>query len=148
MEFRVVRVKDLEGFDITRLVTESESEGYRFLTRLVKEYKDGTNTFSKPGEALFCIQDEVDDVVAIGGVNQSPVTDRMEVARLHRFYVLPSSRRQGIGTLLLKEIIDHSNGKFTEMTLKTESSTADAFYRSNGFIVDDSTAASTHVMKL
>ena len=72
MTFTVQRVKDLRTLDLTQLVNESEAEGYRFLSRLVNEYKDGTNTFSEPGEALFFIQDEAGKVAAIGGVNQSP----------------------------------------------------------------------------
>jgi ribosomal protein S18 acetylase RimI-like enzyme len=148
MTFIVEQVKNLRDLDISRLVSESEAEGYRFLSRLVKEYMNGSNTFNKPGEALFCIRNNAGEVVAIGGVNQSPVSDRAEVARLRRFYVLSSARRQGVGSILLKELVNHSSGKFSEMTLKTESSNADAFYRANGFITDDSSAATTHIMTL
>ena len=42
MTFTVQRVKDLRTLDLTQLVNESEAEGYRFLSRLVNEYKDGT----------------------------------------------------------------------------------------------------------
>ena len=41
MEFKVERVKDINSIDISHLVKESETEGYRFLTRLVNDYKDG-----------------------------------------------------------------------------------------------------------
>ena len=34
------------------------------------------------------------------------------------------------------------------MTVRTESSKADAFYRANGFELDDSTGDTSHVMKL
>ena len=88
------------------------------------------------------------DVVAIGGVNQSPFSEDVKCGRLQRFYVLNDARRQGVGSLLLKEITDHSRGKFNEMTVRTESSKADAFYRSNGFNLDDSASETTHVLKL
>ena len=148
MKNRVERVDDLNLVDISRLIKESEAEGYRFLSRLVDDYQDGTNIFNKQGEALFIIRNEEGEIVAIGGVNQSPFTDSEQAARLHRFYVLDKARRQGIGSLLLKEIINHSRSAFTVMTVRTESSKADAFYRANGFELDDSTADTTHVMKL
>lgn len=148
MESKVERVNDLNSIDISHLVQESESEGYRFLTRLVGDYKDGTNKFDKPGEALFSIRNKSGDVVAIGGVNQSTFSEDTQVARLQRFYVLDAARRHGVGSLLLKEIIDHSRGQFNEMTVRTESSKADAFYRANGFELDDSRYETTHVKTL
>ncbi|MEK3888008.1 GNAT family N-acetyltransferase [Bacillus sp. FSL K6-3431] len=147
MGFSVERVNDLQIIDIEKLLEESELEGYRFLSRLVDEYKDGKNTFSMPGEALFCIRNVDENVIAIGGVNQSPFSDVTQVARLRRFYVLSEARRQGAGSLLLKEIIDHSRTYFNELTVRTESSKADAFYRSNGFELDDTTSETTHVMR-
>ena len=148
MELKVERVEDLNLVDISRLVGESEAEGYRFLTRLVSDYEDGTNTFSKPGEALFLIRNENQDVVAIGGVNQSPFSEDTQTARLKRFYVLEDARRQRIGSLLLKGILDHTRATFTKVTVRTESSKADIFYRENGFDLDDTTSATTHVMQL
>ena len=148
MEFKVERVNNLDSTEIERLVGESEAEGYRFLTRLVSDYKDGSNTFSKPGEALFLIRNEEQNVVAIGGVNQSPFSEDKQTARLKRFYVLEDARRQRIGSLLLKEIIDHSRDKFSKLTVRTESSKADIFYRENGFELDDSTSETTHVLEL
>lgn len=148
MELKVERVNDLNSTDIARLVGESETEGYRFLTRLVSDYNDGSNTFSKLGEALFLIRNEEQDVVAIGGVNQSPFSEDKQTARLKRFYVLEDARRQRIGSLLLKEIIDHSRGQFNKLTVRTESSKADIFYRENGFELDNSASETTHVMVL
>lgn len=148
MAFTVEQVEDLTSINISQLVKESEAEGYRFLTRLVNDFQDGTNRFNKPGEALFAVQNEVGDVVAVGGVNQSPFSEDTQVARLQRFYVLGDARRQGVGSMLLKQIVYHANGIFNEMTVRTESSKADAFYRSNGFQLDDSASETTHVMKL
>lgn len=148
MKFKVERVDDLNALDLSRLVGESEAEGYRFLTRLVSDYRDGSNTFSKPGEGLFLIRNEEQDVVAIGGVNQSPFSEDKQTARLKRFYVLEDARRQRIGSLLLKEIIDHSRGQFNKLTVRTESSKADVFYRENGFELDDSKSETTHVLVL
>ena len=100
MESKVERVDNLLSIDISHLVQESETEGYRFLTRLVNDYQDGTNTFKKPGEGLFSISNETGDVVAIGGVNQSPFSEDMQVARLLRVFVLNDVRRLGVGILV------------------------------------------------
>jgi GNAT superfamily N-acetyltransferase len=148
MTFKVEQVKDLQAIEIEPLVKESETEGYRFLTRLVNDYQDGTNTFNKPGEALLSVRNEGGTIVAIGGVNQSPFSEDTQVARLQRFYVLDEARRQGVGSLLLKEIVDHSRDAFKVVTVRTESSKADAFYRANGFELDDSASETTHLMKL
>lgn len=145
---KVERVDDLNLNDISQLIKESEAEGYRFLSRLVNDYQDGTNRFKKRGEALFSIRNVEGDVVAIGGVNQSPYSADKRVARLRRFYVLDEVRRQGVGSLLLKEIINHSRTAFNKITVRTESSKADAFYRANGFELDESTSETTHVMTL
>ncbi|MDW0115968.1 GNAT family N-acetyltransferase [Sporosarcina thermotolerans] len=147
MEYFVERVNDLNVLDIGQLVQESEKEGYRFVTRLVSEFQDGTNTFSKPDEALFCVVNNEGKVVAIGGINQSPFAQDAEVARLRRFYVLDEVRRQGVGTLLQQTIVDHAKNHFKEITVRTDSAKADAFYRACGFEFDDSASETTHILR-
>ncbi|MBD7985996.1 GNAT family N-acetyltransferase [Sporosarcina sp. Sa2YVA2] len=147
MGYEVQRVQDLNTLDITKLVKESEEEGYRFVSRLVNDYEDKTNTFSEDGEALFAVSNPSGDIVAIGGINRSPFADDENVARLQRFYVLEKARRQGVGTLLQNAIIDHAKNHFKEITVRTESSKSDAFYRATGFTFDDSDTETTHIMK-
>ncbi|MGG0644547.1 GNAT family N-acetyltransferase [Sporosarcina gallistercoris] len=145
MTYTVEPVQDLTELNIETLISESEDEGYRFLTRLAEDYKGGINTFSAAGEALYCVRDESGKVVAIGGVNRFPVPGgNQETGRLQRFYVEANERRNGAGSLLLKEIVDHAKKHFHELTVKTESSKADAFYRHNGFEFDDSASETTH----
>lgn len=148
MDLIVERVDKLDTKEVEPLVQESEAEGYRFLTRLVTDYEDGTNTFSEPGEALFLIRNDDREVIAIGGVNLSMFPEDKLVGRLQRFYVLENARRHGVGSKLLHEIIEHARGKFKEMTVRTESSKADAFYRENGFKLDDSSTETTHIIQL
>ncbi|MGG0667287.1 GNAT family N-acetyltransferase [Sporosarcina koreensis] len=147
MEYSVERVEDLHSLDITKLVKESEEEGYRFVTRLVGEFEDGTNTFNKPGEVLFCVKNNEDSIVAIGGINQSPFSQESDVGRLRRFYVLDEARRKGVGTLLLQSIIEHASHHFKEITVRTDSAKADAFYRAGGFSFDDSASETTHILR-
>ncbi len=145
MAIEVRKISDLIQEDVSKLVQESEKEGYRFVSRLVSEYKDGTNTFREEGEALYGAWDgEV--IVAIGGLNRHSVDSTS--ARLHRFYVLPEYRRKGIGGQLFRLISEEAKENFEEITTKTESAKADAFYRAVGFIFDGRSADTTHVIGL
>lgn len=58
------RIDDLRTVDVSKLVEESEAEGYRFLRRLVNQYEDGTNTFDKAGEVLYGVWDQHGQLVA------------------------------------------------------------------------------------
>lgn len=148
MPMNIKVIEDLKQVDVSKLVEESEAEGYRFLRRLVNQYEDGTNAFNKAGEALYGVWDHTGELVAIGGVNRDPYSDKEGVGRLRRFYISEHVRRQGIGTKLLKEIVDYSKGHFTELVVRTDSSSADAFYRANGFSGDLGMPEATHHMTL
>lgn len=147
MGYIIERVTDLRELVIEELVQESEKEGYRFVTRLVNEFEDGSNTFNKPGEVLFCVKNNEGSVVGIGGINQSPFSSGSDEGRLRRFYVLDAVRREGVGTLLLQSIIDHAKQYFKEITVRTDSAKADAFYRACGFSFDDSASETTHILR-
>lgn len=148
MALAISRIDDLQKIDLSRLMQESEAEGYRFVKRLFEDYQKGRYRFDKQGEALFGVWNEDGELIAIGGVNQSPFADRDRVGRLRRFYVSPGYRRRGIGTMLLKEITEFSKGNFDEVTLRTDSAKSDAFYRANGFMNTDQFPVSTHKMML
>ena len=141
-------ITDLKSVDVTKLVEESEAEGYRFLKRLVSQYEDGTNTFNQEGEVLYGVWDQHDQLVAIGGLNRDPYSTKEGVGRLRRFYISPNARRQGIGTRLLKEIIKYGQGNFKEIVVRIDSWMADAFYRANGFSADLGLPEATHGLTL
>ncbi|MDN3448996.1 GNAT family N-acetyltransferase [Planococcus sp. APC 3906] len=148
MKLELKEVTDLKSVDVSKLVEESEAEGYRFLRRLVDQYEDGTNTFNKEGEILYGAWDQHGHLVAIGGINRDPYSDKHGVGRLRRFYISPGARRQGIGTKLLKKIVDHARGHFKEIVVRTDSANADAFYRANGFSGDLGLPDATHGLTL
>ena len=148
MAVAIERIEDLQKIDCSRLVQESEAEGYRFVRRLCEDYQTGRNRFDQPGEVLFGVWNEDREIIAIGGVNQSPFSERERTGRLRRFYVSPEYRRKGIGTMLLKTITDYSKDNFDVMTLRTDSAKSDAFYRANGFENTDQFPESTHKMLL
>lgn len=144
MPMNMKAIDDLKQVEISKLVEESEAEGYRFLRRLVNQYEDGTNTFNKAGEVLYGVWDPTGELVAIGGLNRDPYSDKSGVGRLRRFYISEHARRQGIGTNLLQEIVEYGKGHFNELVVRTDSSIADAFYRANGFSGDLGLPEATH----
>ena len=148
MPMNIKAIDDLSKVDVSKLVEESEAEGYRFLRRLVDQYEDGTNTFNKAGEVLYGVWDHADKLVAIGGLNRDPYSDKSGVGRLRRFYISEHARRQGIGTKLLKEILNYGKGHFNEIVVRTDSSAADSFYRANGFSGDLGMPEATHHITL
>lgn len=145
MVIEVRKISDLNDVDVSKLIQESEKEGYRFVSRLATEYEDGTNRFSEPGEALFGAWND-DELVAIGGLNRN--VNGTDAARLQRAYTLPNYRRKGIGSELFNAIFVHAREQFNEITTKTESAKADAFYRANGFQFDERSPDITHVYSL
>jgi GNAT superfamily N-acetyltransferase len=147
MAIEVKKISDLKEVDVTKLIQESEKEGYRFVSRLASEYEDGTNRFSEQGEALYGVWED-HELVAIGGLNRNITGPGEQSARLHRFYTLPEHRRKGIGSELCKAISEDAKGQFKEITTKTESAKADAFYRANGFAFEERSPDTTHVMSL
>lgn len=147
MVIEVKKISDFKEVDVSKLIQESEKEGYRFVTRLKEEYEDGTNRFSEQGEALYGVWEDK-ELVSIGGLTKNTITTEEQSARLYRFYTLPDHRRKGIGSELFKAISDNAKGKFKEITTKTESAKADAFYRANGFVFEERSPDTTHVLSL
>ena len=56
------------------LVAESERQGFRFVRRLVDEWRSGANRFDRPGEVLFAAR-AGDDVIGVCGLNIDPHAD-------------------------------------------------------------------------
>ncbi|MEK4484095.1 GNAT family N-acetyltransferase [Psychrobacillus sp. FSL H8-0484] len=147
MAIEVKKISDLKEVNVSKLIQESEKEGYRFVSRLASEYEDGTNRFSEQGEALYGVWDD-EELVGIGGLNRSTTSADDNSARLYRFYTLPEHRRKGVGSELFKIITDNAKGQFSKITTKTESAKVDAFYRANGFSLEERSPDTTHVLSL
>lgn len=148
MAVEIKKIQDLKNMDVSKLVEESEAEGYRFLRRLVDQYEDGSNTFNKADEVLYGVWDHQDHLLAIGGLNRDPYSTKEGVGRLRRFYISTNARRQGVGTKLLQQILKDAQGHFNELVVRTDSSVADAFYRANGFSGDLGLPEATHILVL
>ncbi|RKL64652.1 GNAT family N-acetyltransferase, partial [Salipaludibacillus neizhouensis] len=68
-EYEVKQINNLLNCDLDSLVKQSKEGGFRFVERLVNDYKSGSNTFNHSGEGLFGVFSKEGVLVAIGGLN-------------------------------------------------------------------------------
>lgn len=131
--------------DISELINESISDGFRFLKRLENDYNAGTNRFSLEGEGLWYIINPLNEVIAIGGLNrQEALYGDSHIGRLRRFYVKRAERRNGIGAMLLDHIIVSAADSFDLIVLFTDTEKAAHFYECQGFLKSDTVGDFSH----
>ena len=118
--------------DVEELRTEAAEAGFRFVNKLVTEWHSGTNRFDEPGEVLLGAF-QASHLVAVGGLNRDPYANPVEIGRLRHIYVRRSSRRLGVGTLLVRQLLDHARGVFHSVRLRTVTQEAAEFYVGLGF---------------
>lgn len=143
----IERISSLNLGQVTALLEESESEGWRFLRRLVDEWKQGVNRFDKPGEALFAAMDK-QKLVGICGLNIDPYADESKIGRVRRLYVLREYRGRGIGRQLVQAAIRAAQGEFSTLRVRTENSAAGLLYERLGFSQTADQADTTHMLML
>jgi GNAT superfamily N-acetyltransferase len=117
---------------LEELQAEALQEGFRFIERLWKEWENGNNRFTAPGERLFGCMDQA-ALVAIGGLNQDPFVGRSGVGRIRRVYVRPAWRNKGIGQALVHTLVENARPSFTALHLRTDNPTAARLYERIGF---------------
>ncbi|MGE6387591.1 GNAT family N-acetyltransferase [Pseudomonas sp. NPDC078416] len=130
---------------ILPLEEEAVREGFRFLTRLIDEWKSGANRFNAPGECLLAAYLN-QQLVGIGGLSVDPYAEK-NMARLRRVYVSASSRGHHVGRTLVTALVAHAALCFQNVCLFTDTAAGDAFYLKCGFMRTDHEHA-THVMCL
>lgn len=131
--------------EILTLEQEAIGEGFRFLTRLIAEWKSGSNRFDAPGECLMAAY--IDHcLIGIAGLSVDPYAQH-DTARLRRVYVAASSRGLKVGQTLVNALVEFASHRFRIVRLSTDTPEGDAFYRHCGFNrLDDDHA--THIMFL
>jgi GNAT superfamily N-acetyltransferase len=126
--------------EVEMLEALAASEGFDFMTRLLAEWRSGTNRFDQPGECLFAAF-EGGRMVGMGGLTIDPYLPAGDVGRLRRLYVVPSVRRRGIGAALVDALLQHASGRFRLVRLRTDTQAGADFYLRCGFSqVDDDSA--------
>ncbi|MCM3125278.1 MULTISPECIES: GNAT family N-acetyltransferase [unclassified Mesobacillus] len=143
-KYEVKQINNLLDMKLDDLFAESKQEGFRFVERLINDYKNGSNTFSLAGEGLFGVFSEEGTLIAIGGLNQDPFSNGHKIGRLRRFYVRKAFRRHGIGSLLVKGIMDEASKHYKVLVLHTDTEQGDLFYRSIGFSKGERYPNSSH----
>ncbi|CAI9007270.1 N-acetyltransferase [Pseudomonas chlororaphis] len=131
--------------EILELEAEAVAEGFRFLTRLVADWKSGANRFDQPGECLLgAFRDG--QLIAIGGLSYDPYAGP-GIGRLRRVYVARAARGQSVGKALVQRLLAHAAQRFRVVRLSTDTPEGAAFYLRCGFqpIQDD---FATHVKSL
>jgi GNAT superfamily N-acetyltransferase len=144
----IIKIINLFTVNYSSLIEESKEDGFRFLDRLVNDYKNGTNDFKKPSEALFGVFTDKGILIGIGGLNVDPYTTDQKVGRVRRFYVSKYFRRKGIGLILLNKIVIEAKKNFDILVLHTDTPQASQFYTSFGFLESSKYPKTTHFMKL
>lgn len=125
------------------LALSARNEGFRFLDRLLKDYRSGANTFAKPGEVLCAIR-EGGRLVGIGGLNIDPFDGSGRTGRLRRLYVDPAFRGRGVGRALVCALEAVAVQHFCTLRLFTDDSDASRFYQSLGYTAVSSDAKASH----
>ena len=131
-EIHCERLRDLASPDFAVLVAESEQAGLSLVRRLVDEWRDGTNRFDRPGEALFGASID-GTLVGVGGLNIDPYLRDDRVGRVRHLYVLVARRRLGVGRVLMDRVLEAARGRFAVLRLSTRNPAAARFYEALGF---------------
>ena len=130
-----------DGFDLLR--AEAAAEGLRHIETLWREWQDGSNRFTRPGEMLVAAQ--VDgELAGIGGITE----DFIDPAglRMRRFYVRPAFRRRGVARELAGFVLAEALPLGRPVTLYTETAEGAAFWEAMGFVPVER-EKTTHVLR-
>ncbi len=131
--------------DVLTLEKEATAEGFRFLTRLIAQWRSGINRFNAPGECLMAAYSN-QRLIGIGGLSVDPYS-KPDIARLRRVYVAPEARNQHVGQALVQALVAQAALHFQRVRLSTDTPGGDAFYLRCGFMRIDDVHA-THIMEL
>lgn len=131
---------------ISELRDEAANEGFRFIEKLIAEWESGTNRFDQPGECFLGAFTGA-DLISVGGLNRDPYVGVGTTGRIRHLYVRRLARGQGVGSALLRRLLDQANVAFDRVRLRTDTREAAAFYLSHGFLsVADETASHAKVL--
>ena len=131
-EIHCERLHDLASPGLAMLVAESEQAGLSLVRRLVDEWRDGTNRFDRPGEALFGASID-GSLVGVGGLTIDPYLRDDHVGRVRHLYVLVARRRLGVGRVLMDRVLEAARGRFAVLRLSTHNPAAARLYEALGF---------------
>ena len=121
---------DLE--QLSELEADANADGQGMVSRLIREWRDGRNRFSAPGERVYVAM-RGQRVCGVCGVNRDPYAGDASIGRVRRFYVSARERRLGIGRALIDRLMADARGVYSWIHLRTHEHEAAVFYEANGF---------------
>lgn len=128
--------------DYTALLDESVTQGQRMLQRLRDNWESGANRFDQHGEILIAgfINDEL---AGVCGRNIDPYGVDVAQGRVRHLYVAQRFRRNGVGSALVRSILDDASEYFSCLNTNAPES-AYVFYQELGFARVTDNATVTH----
>lgn len=140
----LIRLLDRTDFEeIRRLAATAESEGFRFLHRLVEDLQNRPARLDPPTWFFLCVVDN-NAIIGVGGITPDPYSGDPAVGRVRHLYIHPSWRRSGLGRRLLHELETRASGCYSLLRLRTDNPAAARFYETLGYSpVHEDTA--THI---
>jgi GNAT superfamily N-acetyltransferase len=142
----IVRVSGTLPDAIDVLEAAAAQEGVRNVGMLVAGWASGAQRFDRGGAALFAAL-HAGTLAGIGGVK--PETEAGESAmRMHRFYVHPSYRRDGVGRALAGAVMTHALTYVRVLTCNARATpAAGPFWEAMGFARVESSGY-THLFRI
>ena len=147
MIINIKEIKKLSVIELKSLIEDSQNQGFSFVQRCVEEWLTETNCFNQKGEVLL-VAKENNQIIGLCGLNIDPYYPVMGLGRVRHLYVLSSKRRQGIGSKLIKQIIQQAKPNFDLLNLRTNNPQANLFYLAQGFQRSYERPECTHILKL
>ena len=142
--FSIVPARTMLPDGVGPLAAEAEREGVRIVATVVERWRDGSERFDRPGEALLVAVAD-GEVVAIGGLSECP--DVAGALRMRRFYVAPAWRRRGVGRAIADELLGGERARAVTITCNARASAAaPPFWESLGFVPVDRVGI-THIRR-
>ena len=132
--------------ELALLAPDAEADGYTFVSKMVAEWRDGTNRFDQQGEGCWGVRTN-GRLVAVGGLNVDPYLTDLDVGRVRHLYVALANRRSGYGSRILTRIVAEAAQHFSVLRLRTFNPVAAAFYVAEGFTEVFGDEFCTHLRK-
>jgi GNAT superfamily N-acetyltransferase len=142
----IARVDNLPRSRFAGMLAESEASGYQFLRRVLDEWESAVNRFARPGESLLVAQIH-GGWVGVCGLSIDPYLDDPRVARLRNLYVRAECRRNGVGRLLVENVISLARVNFDKLRLRSPEAGPARLYESLGFLPCQGIPNCTHILE-
>lgn len=123
-----MKIKEYENFKLDEIVNFYRSVGWT-------NYLERPDILKKAYENSLCVLGAYDDDKLVGIIRA--VGDAKTIVFVQDIIVLPKYQRKGIGTKLLKTLMDKYKDVYQMELLTDNTEKTKAFYRSVGFINSD-----------